>query len=146
MFKEFREFAVSGNVMDMAVGVVVGAAFGGIVSSLVQDVIMPPIGLLLGRIDFSNLYINLSGRAWPSLQAAQAAGAPLIRYGLFLNQIISFLIVAFAMFLVVKTVNRLRRQEETTEAADEKTCPHCQTKIHAAATRCPHCTSQLEAA
>ena len=145
MLKEFREFAVKGNVVDMAVGIIIGAAFGKIVTSLVEDVIMPPIGLLLGKVDFANLYINLSGQQWESLEAAKAAGAPIIRYGVFLNQAISFVIVAFAVFLIVKGVNHLRRNEEAVEEATEKACPFCQTGIPLAATRCPHCTSQLEA-
>lgn len=144
MFKEFREFAVKGNVMDMAVGIIIGAAFGKIVSSLVDDVIMPPIGLLLGKVDFANLYINLSGQAYPSMEAAQQAGAPLIRYGVFLNQVISFLIVAFAVFLLVKAVNRMRRQEDVVEEVPGKPCPFCQTSISEAAVRCPNCTSRLD--
>lgn len=146
MFKEFREFAVKGNVMDMAVGIIIGAAFGKIVTSLVEDVIMPPIGLVLGKIDFSSLFISLTGQRFPSVGAAKAAGAPTINYGLFLNNILTFLIVAFAVFLLVKTVNRLRRQEEKVEEATTKDCPFCQTGIPIKATRCPHCTSQLEAA
>ncbi len=145
MWKEFKEFAVKGSMLDMAVGIIIGAAFGKIVTSLVEDVIMPPIGLLLGKIDFSSLYINLSGQQWESLEAAKAAGAPIIRYGVFLNQTISFVIVAFAVFLLVKAVNRLRNQEEAIEEATEKTCPFCQTDIPLAAVRCPHCTSELEA-
>ena len=143
MLKEFREFAIKGNVMDMAVGIIIGAAFGKIVTSLVEDVIMPPIGLILGKVDFANLYINLSGQQWESLDAARKAGAAVIRYGVFLNQAISFLIVAFAVFLIVKAVNRLRKQEETVEEATEKACPFCTTLIPLAATRCPHCTSGL---
>lgn len=146
MIKEFKEFIVKGNVMDMAVGIIIGAAFGKIVTSLVEDVIMPPIGFLLGKIDFSNLYINLSGQPWDSLDAAMAAGAPVIRYGIFLNQTISFIIVAFAVFTMIKAVNKLRKQEETAEEATEKTCPFCQTDIPIAAVRCPHCTSELDAA
>lgn len=146
MIKEFKEFIVKGNVMDMAVGIIIGAAFGKIVTSLVEDVIMPPIGFLLGKIDFSNLYINLSGQPWDSLDAAMAAGAPVIRYGIFLNQTISFIIVAFAVFMMIKAVNKLRKQEETAEEATEKTCPFCQTDIPIAAVRCPHCTSELDAA
>jgi large conductance mechanosensitive channel len=146
MFKEFREFALKGNVMDMAIGIIIGAAFGKIVTSLVEDVIMPPIGLLLGRVDFSALYINLSGQAYESVEAATAAGAPIIRYGVFLNQTISFLIVAFAVFLLVKAINRLRRQEETVEEATEKDCPFCQTQIPIGAMRCPNCTSELNEA
>jgi large conductance mechanosensitive channel len=146
MLKEFREFAVKGNVVDMAVGIIIGAAFGKIVSSLVEDIIMPPIGLLFGKVDFANLYINLSGQQWESVEAAAKAGASIIRYGVFLNQAFSFLIVAFAVFLLVKAVNRMRRQEETVEEATEKPCPYCQTSIPIAATRCPNCTTQLNEA
>jgi large conductance mechanosensitive channel len=146
MLKEFREFAVKGNVVDMAVGIIIGAAFGKIVSSLVEDIIMPPIGLLFGKVDFANLYINLSGQQWESVEAATKAGASIIRYGVFLNQAFSFLIVAFAVFLLVKAVNRMRRQEETVEEATEKPCPYCQTSIPIAATRCPNCTTQLNEA
>lgn len=145
MLKEFREFAIKGSMVDMAVGIIIGAAFGKIVTSLVEDIIMPPIGLLLGRVDFANLYINLSGQQYESMEAAKAAGAAMIRYGVFLNQAISFLVVVFAVFLMVKAINRLRRQEETAEEAAERPCPFCQTQIPAAATRCPHCTSQLDA-
>ena len=144
MLKEFKQFAIKGNVLDMAVGIIIGAAFGKIVTSLVEDVIMPPIGVLLGKVDFANLYINLSGQQWESLDAAKKAGAPIIRYGVFLNQTLSFVIVAFAVFLIVKAVNRLRKQEESVEEATEKACPYCQTDIPLAATRCPHCTSQLD--
>jgi len=145
VLKEFREFALKGNVLDMAIGIIIGAAFGTVVKSLVDDVIMPPIGLLLGKVDFANLYINLSGQQWESLEAAKAAGAPVIRYGAFINQTLTFLIVAFAVFLIVKAVNRLRRQQETVEETTERPCPFCQTDIPIAATRCPHCTSQLDA-
>ncbi len=110
--KEFKEFAVKGNVIDLAVGVIVGGAFGKIVASLVADIIMPPIGLLLGQVDFTNLYINLSSQAFTSLDEARKAGAPTINYGLFLNQVIEFIIVAFCVFLFVKTINKLRREEE----------------------------------
>jgi large conductance mechanosensitive channel len=144
MFKEFREFAVKGNVLDMAVGIIIGAAFGKIVTSFVEDIIMPPIGLLLGKVDFSGLFLNLSGADHASLAAAKAAGAATINYGLFLNHVFSFVIVAFAVFMLVKGVNKLRRQEETAEEATEKPCPFCATNIPIAATRCPHCTSQLE--
>ncbi len=142
MLKEFREFIARGNVVDMAVGIIIGAAFGKIVSSLVEDVIMPPIGLLLGKVDFSNLFLNLSGQPYPSLAEAKKAGAAVIGYGAFLNNIISFLIVAFAVFLLVKSVNRIRRKEEA--PADTKTCPFCMSSIALGATRCPHCTSQIE--
>lgn len=144
MLKEFREFAIKGNMLDMAVGIIIGAAFGKIVTSFVEDVIMPPIGLVLGRVDFSGLFINLSGTPYPSLAAAKAAGAATINYGLFLNNVISFLIVAFAVFLLVKGVNRLRRQEEAAAEATDKPCPYCATNIPLQAVRCPHCTSQLE--
>lgn len=142
MFKEFREFAVKGNVMDMAVGIIIGAAFGRIVGSLVNDVLMPPIGLMLGKVDFSNLFVNLSGTAYDSVAAAKAAGAPTLNYGLFLNTVLEFLIVAFAVFLVVKQANRLRR-EPAPAAPTTKDCPHCLTAIPLKATRCPACTSQL---
>jgi large conductance mechanosensitive channel len=149
VFKEFREFAVKGNVLDMAVGIIIGAAFGKIVSSLVEDVIMPPIGLLLGKMDFSSLFVSLNGQSYPSLAAAKQAGAPTLNYGLFLNNIISFVIVAFAVFLLVKAVNRLRRlgeaEAEAIEEATEKDCPYCRSQIALAATRCPHCTSLLQA-
>jgi large conductance mechanosensitive channel len=142
VFKEFREFAIKGNVMDMAVGIIIGAAFGRIVGSLVNDVLMPPIGRLLGKVDFSNLFINLSGTGYDSLAAAKAAGAPTLNYGLFLNTVLEFLIVAFAVFLVVKQVNRLRRAPVPT-APTTRDCPHCLTAIPLKATRCPACTSQL---
>jgi large conductance mechanosensitive channel len=146
MLKEFREFAVKGNVLDMAVGIIIGAAFGKIVTSLVEDVIMPPIGLLLGKVDFASLFINLSGHEYPSLAAAKAAGAATIAYGTFLNNVFSFIIVAFAVFMLVKAVNRLRLQGEKAEEATERTCPYCQSAISIKATRCPHCTSELQAA
>ena len=111
MFKEFKEFVMRGNVMDMAVGIIIGAAFGKIVTSLVSDILMPPIGLLLGKVDFSNMYANLSGTAYPSLKAAMDAGAPTINYGLFVNAVINFLIVAWAIFLMIKAINRFRRKE-----------------------------------
>jgi len=143
MIKEFREFAVKGSAMDMAVGIIIGAAFGTVVKSLVDDIIMPPIGLLLGRVDFSNLFVNLSGTGYASLTAAQAAGAPTINYGLFLNNILSFVIVAFAVFLLVRNLNRLRREEPVAEEVTTKDCPFCHTEIPLAAVRCPHCTSEL---
>ncbi len=145
MLKEFKEFALKGNVMDMAVGIIIGAAFGGIVQSLVKDVIMPPLGLLLGRVDFSSLFINLSGTAYPSLAAAQAAGAPTLNYGLFINAIVNFVILAFVIFLVVKQMNRLKR-EAPAAAPTEKDCPYCATKIPIGAQKCPHCTSDLRSA
>jgi len=145
ILKEFKEFAVKGNVVDLAIGIIIGTAFGKIVTSLVSDIIMPPIGLLLGKVDFSNLYLNLSGQQYESLKAAQAAGASTINYGLFINVIIDFIIVAFVMFLVVKQMNRLKRQPEpvTPVAPNTKECPFCFTNIPIKATRCPNCTSQL---
>jgi large conductance mechanosensitive channel len=148
MLKEFKEFAMRGNVMDLAVGVIIGAAFGKIVTSFVNDVIMPPIGLLIGNVDFTNLFIDLSGKGYASLAEAQAAGAPTVNYGMFLNNIIDFIIVAFVIFLVIKQMNRLKRQEPATPAAPPSTkdCPFCLSGIPAKATRCPHCTSELKAA
>jgi large conductance mechanosensitive channel len=151
MLKEFREFAVKGNVVDMAVGIIIGAAFGSIVKSLVSDVIMPPIGLLLGNVDFSNLFAVLKGGnpagPYPALADAQAAGAVTINYGLFINTVISFLIVAFAVFLLVKSINQLKRQEEAPPAAPTtRECPYCLSVIPLKARRCPHCTSEVAAA
>jgi large conductance mechanosensitive channel len=146
MFKEFKEFALKGSVIDMAVGIIIGAAFGTVVKSLVTDIIMPPLGLLLGRADFSNLFVVLSlGKtsgpyATPAL--AKAAGAVTINYGLFINNIISFLIVAFAVFVLVKQFNRLKKEAPTPEP-DTKECPFCLSAIPLQASRCPHCTSQL---
>jgi large conductance mechanosensitive channel len=150
MLKEFREFAMRGNVVDMAVGIIIGAAFGSIVSSLVADIIMPPIGLVLGNVDFANLFLTLKegelAGPYAALAEAQAAGAITINYGLFINTIISFLIIAFAVFLLIRGVNRL--QEEEPAPPDEPTtkdCPFCFSKIAISASRCPNCTSQLEA-
>lgn len=147
MLKEFREFAMRGNVVDMAVGIIIGVAFGKIVTSLVNDVIMPPIGLLLGKIDFANLYINLSGAEYSTLAEAEAAGAPLIKYGMFLNTVFDFLIVAFVIFLVIRQMNRLKKKEEAPAAEPTtKGCDFCKTDIPIGAVRCPHCTSELRAA
>ena len=145
MFKEFKEFALKGNVLDMAVGIIIGAVFGTVVKSLVDDVIMPPIGLLLGKVDFANLFVNLSGQDFSSLAEAKKAGAAVIAYGAFLNNILSFLIVALAVFLLVKTVNRFRRQAKAAEP-ETRECPYCLSSIPIKATRCPNCTSELEAA
>ncbi len=149
MFKEFREFALRGNVIDMAVGIIIGGAFNQVVNSLVNDVLMPPIGLLLLRADFSNLYINLSGGAYESLAKAREAGAATLNYGLFINTLINFLIVAFAVFLLVKGINTARRlaerrKEEALAAPSTKECPYCYTAIPIKAKRCPNCTSSLE--
>jgi len=149
MLKEFKEFAMRGNVVDMAVGIIIGGAFGTIVKSVVEDVLMPPIGLLLGGVDFSNLFLTLregSKMAGPyaSLTAARDAGAVLISYGVFLNAVISFLIVAFAVFLLIKGINQLQREKEAPPAAPTtKECPYCLSNVPLLATRCPHCTSQL---
>ncbi len=147
MLKEFKEFAMRGNVVDMAVGIIIGAAFGTIVKSLVSDVIMPPIGLLLGNVDFTNLFAVLKEGAtagpYAALTDAQAAGAVTINYGVFINTVISFIIVAFAVFLVIKSINQLKRKEEAPAEPTTKDCPYCQTSIPIKATRCPHCTSQL---
>jgi large conductance mechanosensitive channel len=142
MLKEFKEFAVKGNVIDLAVGIILGVAFGAIVSSLVNDIIMPPIGLLLGRINFSDLFINLSGTAYTSVKAAKDAGAATINYGVFLNTVINFIIVAFVVFLLVKQVNRMKKEPAPAEP-NTKECPYCLSAIPIKATRCPHCTSQL---
>jgi large conductance mechanosensitive channel len=143
MLKEFKEFAMRGNVVDLAVGVIIGAAFGKIVSSLVDDVIMPPIGRLLGHVDFSSLFINLSDKTYESLAAAKAAGAPTLNYGLFLNTVINFVIVAFVVFLVVQWMNRLTKKEAPAAAPTTKDCPQCAMSIPIAAKRCGHCTTQL---
>ncbi len=149
MLKEFKEFAMRGSVVDMAVGIIIGAAFGTIVKSLVSDVIMPPIGLLLGNVDFANLFVVLKEGAtagpYASLADAQAAGAVSMNYGVFVNTIISFVIVAFAVFLIIRNINRLRRKEEAAPAEPTtKECPHCFSTIAIKATRCPHCTSELK--
>lgn len=148
MIKEFKEFAMRGSVLDMAVGIIIGMAFGAIVSSFVTDVLMPPLGLLLGGVDFTNLFVVLkSGQAggpFVSLAAAQEAGAVTLNYGLFINKIISFLIVAFALFLVIRSMNRLKKKEAAPAAAPTtKDCPFCFTAIPIQAVRCPNCTSQL---
>ncbi|HTX78932.1 MAG TPA: large conductance mechanosensitive channel protein MscL [Longilinea sp.] len=143
MLKEFKEFAMRGNVLDMAIGIIIGGAFGKIVTSLVNDIIMPPIGLLLGKINFSNLFIDLSNQSYASLADAQAAGAPTLNYGVFINTVIDFLIVAFVVFLLIRGVNRLMKQPEAPVAPTTKECPHCCTNIPIKATRCPNCTSEL---
>lgn len=142
MWKEFKEFILRGNILDMAIGIITGIAFGAIVNSFVKDIIMPPIGLLLGRIDFTNLFINLSATPYTSLAEAQAAGAATINYGLFINTIITFLIIAFVLFLLVRQVNRFRRKKEVAPPPT-KDCPYCRTLIPAQASRCPNCTSTL---
>ena len=146
MLKEFREFAGRGNVVDMAVGIIIGAAFIAIVNSLVADIIMPPIGLLLGGVDFSDLFITLSGGPFASLAEAKRAGAATVNVGVFINAVINFLIVAFAVFLLVRSINRLRRKADSGEppAPTTRKCPYCVSAIPIEATRCPSCTSQIE--
>ena len=150
MWKEFKEFAMRGNVIDMAVGIIIGAAFGTIVKSLVADVIMPPIGMLLGNVDFSNLFLVLkegvTAGPYLTMDAAQKAGAVTLNYGVFINTVISFLIVAFAIFMVIKSLNKLKKKQEDIpqEAPTTKNCPYCFEKISLSATRCPHCTSEVK--
>ncbi len=145
MFKEFKEFAMKGNVLDMAIGVIIGGAFGKIVSSLLADVLMPPIGLLMGKVDFSSLFVSLNGQPFPSLAAAKAAGAPTLNYGVFLNTVLDFIVVAFVVFLVIKQINRLKRQElaPAPKAPTTKDCKFCCSAIPIKATKCPQCTSAL---
>lgn len=148
MLKEFKTFIMRGNVLDLAVAVIIGGVFGKIVSSLVNDVLMPPIGLLVGKVDFSSLFFNLSSETYASLAEAQKAGAPIIKYGLFINTVIDFLIVSFVIFMVVRLANRLQRQQAAAAPAPPTTkeCPFCLSTIPLKATRCGHCTSDLEAA
>ena len=147
MLKEFKEFAMRGNVVDMAVGIIMGAAFGKIVTSFVGDVLMPPLCLILCKVDFANLFINLSGKSYASLAEAKAAGAATLNVGVFINTVIDFVLVAFAIFLLVKQVNRLKRQPEAEPAAPTtKECLFCLSTIPVKAIRCPHCTSELKAA
>jgi large conductance mechanosensitive channel len=143
MLKEFREFAMRGNVVDMAVGIIIGAAFGKIISSLVSDIIMPPIGVLLGGVDFSEIYVNLSGGDYATLAAAQEAGAATMNFGVFINTILDFVIVAFAIFLVIRAMNRMKRKEEAPAEVTTKECPRCLSEIPIKATRCAHCTTDL---
>ena len=146
MMKAFKEFILRGNVMDLAVGVIIGAAFGKIVTSLTTDILMPPIGLVLGRVDFKNLYFNLSNKTFASLDAAQKAGAPTINYGIFINTLIDFLIVAFVIFLVVKQANKfMPKPVPAPPPAPSKECPRCMSSIPVLATRCAFCTSELVA-
>jgi large conductance mechanosensitive channel len=145
MFKEFKEFAMKGSVLDLAVGVVIGAAFGKITSSFVADVLMPPLSLLLGRVNFSNLFVTLSGETFATLEEAKKAGAVTLNYGLFLGTVIDFVFIAFAVFILVKQVNRMRRPAPTPEATT-KDCPFCASAIPLKAIRCPQCTSDLKQA
>lgn len=148
MWKEFKEFAMKGNVLDMAVGIIIGASFGKIITSLVNDVLMPPIGLLMGKVDFSNLFLNLSGQPIVSVAEAEKAGVPIIKYGLFINTILDFVIVAFAIFLLIQQFNRLKSKPEAAPSAEPvaKDCMYCYSTIPIKATRCPQCTSELRPA
>jgi large conductance mechanosensitive channel len=147
MLKEFRDFAMRGNVLDLAVGIIIGAAFGGIVSSLVNDIIMPPIGVILGKVDFANLFINLSGTPYDSLTKAKDAGAATINYGLFINHLIDFVIVALVLFLIIRQFNAMTQPKPAAPAAPTtKDCPYCLSTIPLKATRCPHCTSEVKLA
>lgn len=146
MLKEFREFAARGNVIDLAVAVIIGAAFGKIVTSLVNDIIMPPIGMALGRVDFADLFVALDGGAYPSVEAAKAAGAATVNYGLFINTILEFLVVAFAVFLLVRQINRLKTPTPTPASEEARDCPFCVSRVPRKASRCPHCTSTLQPA
>lgn len=146
MFKEFKEFAMRGNVLDLAIGIIIGGAFGKIVSSLVGDILMPPLGMVLGKVDFTNLFLSLDGKVYASLTAAQEAGAATLNYGIFINSMINFIFVAFAVFILVRGINRLKRKEAVPEPAapTTKDCPFCCSAIPLAATRCSQCTSNLE--
>ena len=142
MLKEFRQFAMRGNVVDLAVGVIIGTAFGKIITSLVNDLLMPPIGLVLGNVDFANLFVSLNGGAYASLADAQAASAPTLNYGVFINTVIDFIIVVFVIFLMIRAINRMQRPAPADPTTKE--CPYCISTIPIKATRCPQCTSQLE--
>ena len=144
IFKEFKEFAMSGNVMDMAVGIIIGAAFGEIINTLVNNVLMPPIGLLVGGVNFGDLFVNLSGTPVATLAEAQAQNLPVIAYGLFINSVINFIIQAWAIFVVVKAMNKLRKPAPAAPAPAPRLCPYCFGEIDERATRCPHCTSELK--
>ena len=144
MWKEFKEFAMKGNVMDMAVGIIIGAAFGKIITSFVNDVLMPPIGMILGNVDFSKLFISLSNQSFATLEEAKKAGVVTINYGLFLNTVIDFLIVAFVIFMMIRQINRLKKEPEPA-VPTSKDCPYCFSEIPVKASRCPSCTSELKA-
>lgn len=144
MLKEFKKFALKGNVMDLAIGVIIGSAFGKIVASLVNDMIMPVMGMLIGNVDFSNLFISLDGTKYATLALAQEAGAATLNYGLFINTIIEFVIITFSIFIVIRQLSKLNKKEAVVEAVTIKACPYCFTDIPIAATRCPNCTSVLE--
>jgi large conductance mechanosensitive channel len=143
MFKDFKAFIMRGNVLDLAIAVIIGGAFGAIVNSLVKDVIMPPVGLILGQVNFTDLFFTLNGQTYPTLKAAQDAAAPTVNYGLFLQTIVNFLIIAFVVFMVVRTANRFKTPEPVA-AATTKDCPYCFSSIPLKATRCPQCTSEIK--
>jgi len=143
MMQEFKAFAVKGNVVDLAVGVIIGGAFGKIVTSFVSDVVMPPLGMLMGKVNFTDLFIDLSGKGFATLKAAKDAGAPVISYGLFINTVIDFVIIAFVIFMVIKQINRFKK-EPAPSPPNTKDCPFCCVPIPVAARRCPQCTSELE--
>ena len=145
MLEEFKKFAMRGNVVDLAVGIIIGGAFGKIVSSFVADILMPPLGKIMGKVDFTNLFIDLSGTGYTSLAEAKKAGAATINYGLFINSVVSFVIVAFCVFLLVRAMNRMRREEAAPPAEPTtKDCPHCFSSIAIKATRCPQCTAEIK--
>jgi large conductance mechanosensitive channel len=144
MFKEFKEFALKGNVVDLAIGIIIGAAFNKVVQSLVNDIIMPPIGMLMGKMDSSALFVNLSGKQFDTLVEAKKAGAATLNYGLFINTLVDFFIMTFVVFLMVKQINRLKRETPATPAPVTKDCPYCLSIVPLAATRCFQCTSMLE--
>ncbi|MDD4666139.1 MAG: large conductance mechanosensitive channel protein MscL [Clostridia bacterium] len=143
MFKEFKEFAMKGNVVDLATGVIIGTAFGKIVSSLVNDIIMPLISVVTGKIDFTNLFISLDGQKYATLQMAKEAGAATLNYGVFLTNILDFIIIAWAIFIMIKQINRFKKSETIVEVTT-KNCPYCQSSIHIKAVKCPHCTSKID--
>ena len=140
--EDFKKFAMRGNVMDMAVGVIIGGALGKIVTSVVNDIVMPPVGMLLGNVDFSNLFISLNGKEYATLEAAKKAGAPVLAYGSFMNTVIDFLILAFIIFMMIRQINKLT--PEPAPKPEPRVCPYCKSEIADDATRCPHCTSHLE--
>lgn len=143
MLKEFKEFAMKGNIVDLAVGVVIGGAFGKIVTSLVNDIVMPIVGILMGKVDFSNLFFALGNGDFKTIQQAKEAGVATINYGLFINNIIDFLIVAFSIFIVIKQINKFIKKKEEKPVENKKKCPYCYSEIHIDARRCPNCTSEL---
>ncbi|MGE0156896.1 MAG: large conductance mechanosensitive channel protein MscL [Geobacter sp.] len=143
MLQEFKSFIMKGNVLDLAVGVIIGAAFGKIVNSAVNDLIMPVVGLFMGKVDFSNLFVTLSGGSFPTLAAAKEAGVPTLNYGIFLNTAIDFVIMALVIFMIIKAANKVRKAEEAAPAPPGRECPFCKSAVHDEATRCPNCTSEL---